>query len=63
MPSIHARAAGVTWIGSLRAVELGEDRLPSFPIALPRTPIAAWPPGPRTTPRSQQICFSATWIG
>ena len=60
--STNSRTTGVTCTGS-RFRSRSERSLPSRATVPPRLIIAPWPPGPRTVAFSQQICFSATWIG
>ena len=60
--STVSRTTGVTCTGS-RLRSRSVRKRASRATVPPRLIIAPWPPGPRIVAFSQQICFSATWIG
>ena len=60
--STNSRTTGVTCTG-IRLRSRSRSSLPSLATVPPRCTSAPWPPGPRMVAFSQQICFSATWIG
>ena len=60
--SNHSRTSGTICTGGCLRSSV-RSTSPSRRIAPPFTPSAPWPPAPRIVARSQQICFSATWIG